>query len=56
LLDEVLAYSDHSPLADEYKRTWKKPGFFLVLSFKYFFALKKNSKRRSMLSGPPKLK
>ncbi|MGJ1408988.1 hypothetical protein ACR78Z_04875 [Sphingobacterium thalpophilum] len=27
LLNEVLAYADHSPLADEYKNTWKKPGF-----------------------------
>ena len=33
LLDEVLAYSDHSPLADEYKRTWKKPGFFSGFKF-----------------------
>ncbi len=33
LLDEALAYSDHSPLADEYKRTWKKPGFFSGFKF-----------------------
>jgi hypothetical protein len=33
LLDEVLVYSDHSPLADEYKRTWKKPGFFSGFKF-----------------------
>ncbi len=33
LLDEVLSYSDHSPLADEYKRTWKKPGFFSGFKF-----------------------
>jgi len=33
LLDEVLAYSDHSPLAEEYKRTWKKPGFFSGFKF-----------------------
>lgn len=33
ILNEVLAYSDHSPLADEYKSTWKKPGF--LSSFKF---------------------
>ena len=27
-LDLVLGYSDHAALADEYKKTWKKPGFF----------------------------
>lgn len=27
-LDLVLGYSDHVALADEYKRTWKKPGLF----------------------------
>lgn len=33
LLNEVLAYSDHSALADEYKRTWKKPGFLSNFKF-----------------------
>ncbi len=33
LLDEVLTYADHSPLADEYKRKWKKPGFFSGFKF-----------------------
>jgi len=33
LLNEVLTYADHSPLADEYKRTWKKPGFFSGFKF-----------------------
>ncbi|MDR2270862.1 MAG: hypothetical protein LBF27_08155 [Sphingobacterium sp.] len=33
LLNEVLAYSDHSELADEYKRTWKKPGFLSNFKF-----------------------
>ncbi|MDH5826244.1 hypothetical protein [Sphingobacterium faecium] len=27
-LDLVLGYSDHAALADEYKKTWKKPGLF----------------------------
>jgi len=33
LLNEVLAYSDHSPLADDYKKTWKKPGFLSNFKF-----------------------
>jgi len=33
LLNEVLAYSDHSALADEYKKTWKKPGFLSNFKF-----------------------
>lgn len=27
-LDLVLGYTDHAALADEYKRSWKKPGLF----------------------------
>jgi len=30
-LDIVLGYSDHVALADEYKKTWKKPGLFSKL-------------------------
>jgi len=33
LLDEILVYSDHDPLADVYKQTWKKPGFFSGFKF-----------------------
>lgn len=33
LLDEVLGYSDHSVLADEYKQLWKKPGFLSNFKF-----------------------
>nr|WP_288811598.1 hypothetical protein [uncultured Sphingobacterium sp.] len=33
LLNEVLTYSDHNPLADDYKKTWKKPGFLSNFEF-----------------------
>lgn len=27
-LDHILLYSDHTPIAAQYKKSWKKPGFF----------------------------
>lgn len=27
-LDHILSFSDHTPIAAEYKKSWKKPGFF----------------------------
>lgn len=33
ILDYVLSFSEHDPIADEYKATWKKPGLFSKFGF-----------------------